>query len=233
MTAARLAVVFDLDGTLIDSLPDLLSALNRLLAEHGRPPLSSADVRMMVGDGAAALVERGFTATGGLTRDIGPLVTRFLALYEPHSADETTVWPGVTEALSALKADGCLLSVCTNKPYRATMEILDALGLSPFFDAIVGGDSTPYKKPDPRHLTETVKAMGAEGVPAIMVGDSPNDVNAARGAGMPVVVVSFGYSRIPAAELGGDALIESFDALPDAIRRIGHACLDTPTARTL
>jgi phosphoglycolate phosphatase len=220
MTTARPAVVFDLDGTLIDSLPDLLSALNRLLAEHGRPPLTSTDVRMMVGDGAAALVERGFTATGGMPSDIAPLVRRFLEHYEPHSADETTVWPGAMEALAGLKAEGCVLGVCTNKPYRATMEILDALRLSPLLDAVVGGDSTPYKKPDPRHLAETLKAMGAEGLPAIMVGDSPNDVNAARGAHMPVIVVSFGYTRVPVAELGADALILSFGDLRQTISRI-------------
>lgn len=218
------AVIFDLDGTLIDSLADLRIALNRLLNEEGRGALDDDDVRPMIGDGAAKLVERGFAATGGPPPgDLAALTGRFLAFYEGEAAENTRPWPGVVEALRTLKSEGWRLAVCTNKPQMATEEILDQLGLASFFEAIVGGDRTPWKKPDPRHMLAALEAMGASRDGAVVVGDSPNDVAAARDAGLPVIAVTFGYSRVPAAELGADLLLDDFAGVPEAVRRLAAA----------
>jgi phosphoglycolate phosphatase len=217
----RHIAVFDLDGTLVDSLPDLAIALNKLLAEEGRRRLAPDEVRVMVGEGALRLVERAFAATGAPADQAGPaLVTRFLAHYEGNAAEHTRLFPGAHEALRRLAADGWRLAVCTNKPYRPSMEILDALGVAPLFAAVLGGDSAPFRKPDPRHLAATLDSMGATPDEAVFVGDSPNDLGAARGLGVPVALVTFGYSRVPVAELGADALLDSFHDLPDALRRL-------------
>ena len=151
------AVVFDLDGTLVDSLPDLQAALNRLLATRGLAPLSVPRVREMVGDGAKRLVERAFAARG-LAAGVDELAD-FLADYEANCALATRVYPGIPEALQTLAAQGHKLAVCTNKPAAATRNVLDALGLAPFFGAVVGGDSTPYRKPDPRHLAQALSGL--------------------------------------------------------------------------
>ncbi|MBI2236459.1 MAG: phosphoglycolate phosphatase [Magnetospirillum sp.] len=212
------AVVFDLDGTLIDSLPDLAAAVNRLLAEEGRPPLSADEVKVMVGDGAGTLVERAFAARGGLPGpEVAPYLARFLADYEPRAAELTRPWPGVIETLERLKADGLSLAVCTNKPSRATDEVLAALGLTRFFDVVVGGDDVRSLKPDPAHVRVTLDRLGVTAAEAAMIGDSVNDVLAATAAGVPSVVVSFGYCRGPAAELGADLVIDDFRELPQAL----------------
>ncbi len=215
------AVLFDLDGTLIDSLPDLAAAVNRLLAEEGRAPLPPDEVKVMVGDGAGTLVARAFAARGGLPGpDVAPYLARFLADYEPRAAEMTRPWPGVVETLQRLKAAGLKLAVCTNKPSRATGEILAALGLAEYFDAVVGGDDAPALKPDPAHLHETLRRLSAAADEAVMVGDSANDVLAAKAAGVPAVVVSFGYCRGPAADLGADVVIDDFRELPAVLARL-------------
>ncbi len=217
----RRCAVFDLDGTLVDSLPDLAIALNKLLAEEGRRALAPDEVRVMVGDGALRLVERGFAATGESCGDAAAEMTRrFLDHYEGNAAEHTRPFAGTVEALRELRAAGWRLGVCTNKPQGPTVEILAELGLAQFFDAVVGGDSLPFKKPDPRHVLATLEAMGAAPGQAIFVGDSPNDVAAGRAAGLPVVIVSFGYSRIPVAELGADLLINGFPELPAALEKL-------------
>ncbi len=217
MTTSRFprteAVVFDLDGTLVDTAPDLGGALNRLLAEYGRPGLPLADIRHMIGDGAAKLVERGFSASGGYPDDPGLLVSRFLTLYEQGIADLSRPFDGVAEALDRLGAAGLRLGVCTNKPSIPTQQVLSALDLERRFAAVAGGDG-PARKPDPRHLLGVIERLGARAENTVMVGDSANDVAAARAAGTPVIVVTFGYTVIPARELGADAVIESFAELP-------------------
>jgi len=217
------AVVFDLDGTLIDSAPDLRTALNRLLAEENRRPLALDEVKMMIGDGARKLVERGFAATGQAADgdDVDALTGRFLAFYEGHAAEETRVYPGAADALQALQEAGYGLGLCTNKPHAATLEILAALGLGGYFRAVVGGDTVPgVRKPDPRHLLAALERLGAEPQQAVMVGDNRNDVAAARGAGLAVIVVSFGYPKMPVEELGADLIIDRFQDLPGAIGRL-------------
>lgn len=215
------AVVFDLDGTLIDSLPDLCTAANRLLEQEGRHTLTPAQVRPMIGDGARKLVERAFAATGdGREAELDDLTRRFLDIYEAMVAVDTRPFPHVIEALETLRAQGLRLGVCTNKPQHATMELLEALDLKRYFDAVVGGDALPVRKPDPRHVIATLAALGTDTRRAVAVGDSPNDVNAAKAAGVPVVAVSFGYTRVPPPELGADILVDSFAEVPGAVNRL-------------
>jgi len=206
------AVIFDLDGTLVDTVLDLGDSLNRLLAEYGRAPIRPEEIRRMIGDGAAKLVERGFLAAGGLAAPLPALVKRFLDIYEPAAAARSQPFPGVPATLARLAAAGRRLGVCTNKPDEATRRILEALELAPYFGAVSGGD-VPARKPDARHLLGVVERLGALPARSLMVGDSMNDVTAARNAGMAVVVVSFGYTTLPAAQLGADAVIDEFPAL--------------------
>lgn len=208
------AVLFDLDGTLVDSLPDMTWAMNRMLAEIGRVPTELASMRSWVGDGAAVLVERALAATGGMPADPTVAVRRFLAFYRMHAAVDTRPFPGVVEALSALREAGHPLGVCTNKPNDLSRLLLDALDMSRFFSAIVGGDGVPERKPHPGHILATISEMGMEGRKVLMVGDSPNDVAAAKAAGVPVAVVAFGYAQVPAGELGADLVISDFADLP-------------------
>jgi phosphoglycolate phosphatase len=183
------AVVFDLDGTLIDSDADLLAALNRLLAKRGMAPLTQAQVKSMIGDGAKALVERAFAARGSVAAPAD--VAAFLADYEAHATVETVPYPGIPQALAALTAAGHTLAVCTNKPEEPARRILAALELTAFFAVVTGGDSTPFRKPDPRHLAATLAALGT--ADAVMVGDHENDMAAARGLGIPSIFVTWGY----------------------------------------
>jgi phosphoglycolate phosphatase len=220
MSSGLRAVLFDLDGTLIHSLPDLVAAVNRLLAREGRPALDADTVKAMVGDGADALVSRAFAATGGLPGpDVAPYLAAFLADYEPRSAETTRPWPGVLETLEALKADGLALAVCTNKPSKATAEVLDSLDLARFFDVVVGADDTPALKPDPAHVTVILERLGISPSQAVMVGDSRNDVLSAQRAGVKTIVLSFGYAHGPVAELGADFIIDHFCDLSAVLNR--------------
>ncbi len=212
MASQRNVLIFDLDGTLVDSAPDLHRSLNAVLAEHGRAPVALSGVRAMVGDGAAKLVERGFADTGApcAAAALPGLVERFLVHYAAGRHALTAAFPGVSDTLAELARRGCRLGICTNKPYRPTMEILRTLGLAHFFGAVTGGDSLPVRKPDPGHLIGTIDLLGARPEAAVMVGDSANDVAVARAAGVPAIIVSYGYTSVPAAELGGDAVVDDF-----------------------
>lgn len=207
--------MFDLDGTLVDSADDLRDALNGVLEESGRAAVSTDAIRQMVGDGVVALVERGFTWSGEppAAPAMAALVRRFLELYEAGGHAHTRPYAGVASTLAELAARGCRLAVCTNKPIRLSRQVLDAIGLSPLFGAITGGDSFPVRKPHPGHLLGTLDLLGASPDQAVMIGDSGNDVAVARAAGIPAVAVSWGYSRVPAGELGADLLIEDFTDL--------------------
>jgi phosphoglycolate phosphatase len=222
MACSAQALVFDLDGTLIDSAPDLHAALNRVLAEAGRPAIRLEEVKQIVGDGAARLVERGFERTGApvAAAALPRLVERFIAFYERALADLTRPFEGVPETLAMLRARGIRLGVCTNKPERLSLDILEALGLAPLFDGVAGGDSGPVRKPDAGHFHATLRRMGAAGAPAVMVGDSRNDVAVARAASVPVVLVDWGYTSIPPHELGADRIISRFADLPEALRAL-------------
>ena len=217
------AVVFDLDGTLIDSAPDLHVALNKLLAEHGRSPVSVQQVKMMVGDGAAKLVERGFAATGTTpgADQLPALTSAFLGFYEGNSADRTRPYPGVMDTLAVLKARGLALGVCTNKPEAATREILRDLSMDHLFGAVLGGDSIDgARKPDPRLLQGVLDMLGVSFDQAVMVGDAANDIGAARALGVPAIAVAYGYTRIPVDELGADMVVADFSQLDAALDRL-------------
>ncbi len=218
------AVVFDLDGTLIDSAPDLRAAVNSMLAEKGRRGLDLGAVTAMVGDGVHKLVERALAATGKETptgAEIARATRRFLKFYEGHGAVLTRAYAGAVETLECLRGEGYALGICTNKPHGATCEILGALDLEGYFSAVLGGDTLDgVRKPDPRHLLAVLDRLGATPENAVMVGDTENDVAAARGAGVPMIAVAFGYAKVPVAELGADAVIGHFDELPEAIRRL-------------
>ena len=220
------AIVFDLDGTLIDSAPDLQAALNRVFANTGRRSLSVEEVTGMIGDGVEKLVARALDATGGASggdelKELSAWVSQFLDSYGGHGADLTRVYPGVPETLKRLRDEGWLLGVCTNKPQAASIEVLEKLGLYGFFGAVLGGDALDgVRKPDPRHLLATLEALKAAPEAAVMVGDLGNDVRAARAAGLPVILCRHGYARVPLEELGADAVIDHFTDLPAALARL-------------
>jgi phosphoglycolate phosphatase len=218
------ALLLDLDGTLVDSAPDLAGALNQLRAEQGLSALALDEVKAMVGDGVAKLVERGLPPAAA-TADPDRLVGRYVELYHARQTALTRPFPGVVETLRALNTAGWRLAVCTNKPEAASREILAAFGLDGLFAAVGGGDSFAERKPAAGHLLATLARMAAEPSSAVMVGDSPNDVLSARKAGLPVIVVGYGYSRVPPAELGADALIERFAELPAALAALAAAGL--------
>ncbi len=217
MQRSKRAVVFDLDGTLIHSLPDLTAAINQTLGEEGRSPLTEAEVGPMVGDGAHTLVERAFAARGGLPGPVAPLLARFLGHYEPNATQLTHPFDGVTDTLGMLKAKGLVLAVCTNKPTAATHKILADLGLDEYFAVVVGGDDTPALKPDPAHVHAVLDRLGIAADEAAFVGDSINDVLAAKAAGVPCIVVSFGYARTSPYDLGADLVVEDFRKIVDAV----------------
>jgi len=206
-------VVFDLDGTLADTAPDLTAALNHALERMGRPPIPAEDVRHMVGHGARALLHKGLTATGecseALVEEGFPL---FLAYYEEHIADHSRPFPGVEQALAALEADGVAIAVCTNKLEGLTHRFLAAMGWEGRFASVVGGDTLPVRKPDPAPLQEAFARAGGLG-PLAFVGDSITDTDTAKAAGVPCVALSFGFSDRPAGELGADRLIDHWDEL--------------------
>ncbi len=207
--------VFDLDGTLVDSAPDLRAALNRLMGTRGLAPFALPEVIALVGDGARALVERALAARGAAF-DAAAL-DAFLADYTAHAAVETRPFPGIPAALDALEAAGWRLALCTNKPEAAARELLAALGLAHRFAALGGGDSFPTRKPDPGHLLATLRAAGGKPEDAVMIGDHHNDIAAAAGAGVPAVFAGYGYG--PRAMAGGAPVAESAADLPGLIAR--------------
>ena len=215
-------IAFDLDGTLVESAPDLVATLNVLLAQEGIAPLPLAQARDMIGQGARSLIAKGFEASGAQVAEprLSTLFDRFIDHYSAHIAEESHVFPGVTDALDRLADAGARLVVCTNKRTDLSVSLLQALDLAHRFAAIVGPDSAPAAKPDARHLLAALAAAGGSAERAVMVGDSASDAGAARAAGVPLVLVSFGYTPIPARDLAADVLIDHFDALPAACGRL-------------
>ena len=218
----RQILIFDLDGTLIDSAPDLHRALLRLLADENLPPLTLAQVTGMVGDGAAALVARAFERAGRPAgADLPHLLARFLEMYEAGIAVLTRPFPGVPETLADLYRTGHRMAVCTNKPDLPTRIVLDALGLAHYFEVIVGGDSAPARKPDPGHLMAILHRMQADPHDAVMIGDGANDLHAAQAAGIPLILAGYGYGVRGTTDIAPAAIIDAFAALPAALERLG------------
>lgn len=219
------AILFDLDGTLIDSAPDIAAAVNELLAGRDLPPLKVDQIRAMIGGGVMKLVERAFAASGSplagsaleeANRDMAPI-------YRRHLTGLTRLMPGVREALTHFHLNGTAMGVVTNKPQLATREILLHFHLTEYLGAIVGGDAVTKLKPAPDALLLALDQLQAEPYEALMVGDSVSDVGAARAAGMPVALLRGGYTQVPVEELGADLVCDSLLDLPSAMQRLQAA----------
>ena len=218
------AIVFDLDGTLVDSVGSIAASLNQLLAEEGLPPIDAAAVTDMVGDGGQKLLERGFAHAGRrLTPDEVPVMfRRYVPMLEAMPPAPDDLYPGVGETLARLAADGLALGVCSNKPYLPSLSALAAVGLDGVFDAVVGGDSLPERKPAPEPLLACLRLLAVEPDEAAMVGDNANDVGTARAARVPVIAVSYGYPRMPVSALRADLVIDRFADLPTALKTLAE-----------
>ena len=214
------AVIFDLDGTLVDTAPDLWRATNHVLASRGRRPVTLQDVRAFVGHGARALISRGLKATGegADPETIEILFAEFVRYYGEHIAESSEAFPGAVALLNRLTNEGFRLAVCTNKLEGLSVDLLEALDLAKYFDAVVGPDTIGIAKPDPQIYRETLRRMAKPIGPSVLIGDSETDVRLARAAGVPVIGVTFGYTPRPVAEFGPDFLISHFDEGWDAIR---------------
>ena len=222
MAEAPLAIIFDLDGTLVDTAPDLLGALNAVLTVEGHDPVIPSDLRHIVGHGARAMFEHALVRTGPpvTAQRMATLTEQFLDYYRANIARDSRPFPGVPETLDLLAGRGAGLGVCTNKAQELTELLLNELKLTRHFPAIVGGGRTPYSKPDPRHLLEVVAVLKGSRKRAVLVGDSQIDVAAARAADIPVIAMSYGYTPVPVAELGADAVVDDFTRLPEIISRL-------------
>ena len=221
MTSAR-TIVFDLDGTLVDTAPDLINALNFVLDREGLPPVPMHAARNMIGAGARRLIERGLELEGRAAgvADITRLTSDFIDHYAAHIADLSRPFEGLEAALDDLGARGYRFAVCTNKLEWLSKLLLDKLGLSARFSAICGADTFGVSKPDPAILRQTVARAGGQMSSAIMVGDAGTDIGVARRAGIPVIGVAFGYTEVPIADLKPDRLVNHMRELPAAVESL-------------
>ena len=217
-------LIFDLDGTLVDTAPDLLEATNEVLRARDRTPIDPATLHHMVGFGVRSLITQAFSATGAEARaeEMPQLEAIFLEHYRGHLADFSRPFPGVEETLAKLRDGGARLGVLTNKPHEMALPLLKTLGLSDFFSAIYGAGFRPYVKPDPRIFHEVVADLMPEsaGGRAVMIGDSVTDLQTARAANVPCVLMTYGYTPVPVASLGADAVLDHFIELPETVRRL-------------
>jgi phosphoglycolate phosphatase len=214
-------LVFDLDGTLVDSVPDLANTLNEVLHERGHTPLSDAEVTPMIGDGVPALVARAFAARGGSAAEAAEALPQYIKLYEANATNLTRPYPGVPETLAALRRSGYRTAVCTNKLQQASETVLHGLDLWRLFDGVAGGDRYPVKKPDKGHLLRLIAELGGSPERAVMIGDSENDAAVAHAASVPLVMMRYGYARVDPAGLGAAAVLDRFADLPETLGRLG------------
>ena len=213
------SIVWDLDGTLVDSAPDLASALNTVLDKRGFFTLSNNEVRTMIGNGVPKLVERGFNAVG-VRPDAGQLeelVAMFVEEYKICATEHTRPYPHIVETLEKIHGMKIPMGVCTNKPEAFTRQILEGLGLAKYFSSVVGGDTTSTRKPDPQPVLACLRGLVSEPVSSLMIGDSVHDVHAAHAAGVTIGVVPWGYRSAPVEELGADFVLHDIAALPGMI----------------
>jgi phosphoglycolate phosphatase len=215
-------VVFDLDGTLVDTAPDLITALNFVLDREGMPPIPLASARTMIGAGARRMIERGLEAEGRVASpaDISRLTSDFIDYYAAHIADASRPFDGLEAALDDLAARGYQFAVCTNKLEWLSKKLLDELGLSRRFAAICGADTFGVSKPDPVILQQTVARAGGRLASTVMVGDAGPDIGVARRTNIPVIGVAFGYTEVPIADLKPDLLIGHMRDLPAAVEAL-------------
>jgi len=212
-------LVFDLDGTLVHSAPDLRHALNHTLASFGLGPLSLEVVGGLVGDGIAKLVERGFEVSGHPMTDgqLEEAYATFVKRYEAYPVVDSELYPGALPLLDELTASGAKLAICTNKLEPIANDILAKLAIADRFEIILGGHASRPPKPDPASLLKAVESAGGSPERSVMIGDSKVDVDMARAANIQVILVSFGYTAMPAAKLGADAVIDRLSDLPEAL----------------
>ena len=222
MMSSIRTIVFDLDGTLVDTAPDLVNALNFVLGREGLPAIPPASARNMIGAGARRMIERGLELEDrtASVADITRLTGDFVDHYAAHIADESRPFEGLEGALDVLAANGFRFAVCTNKLEWLSKLLLDRLGLSGRFAAICGADTFGVSKPDPAILQQTVARAGGELASSIMVGDAGPDIGVARRAGIPVIGVAFGYTEVPIADLKPDRLINHMRELPAAVESL-------------
>ncbi len=218
-------IVFDLDGTLIDTAPDLVDTLNVVFAREGLPAVPFEIARNLIGGGAKAMIARGIAADGSPVAPdrLERMFAAFIAHYAGHIADRSRPFPGLIDALDTLSADGCRFAVCTNKFERLSVLLLEKLGLADRFAVICGQDTYGMQKPDPDVLRRTIAAAGGRLEHSIMIGDSDTDVRTARAAAVPIIAVDFGYSERPVSEFGPDRTISHFKQLPAAIASLSSA----------
>ena len=217
-------IVFDLDGTLVDSAPDLIGSLNVILEREGLAPVPLEVGRKYVGKGGKVMLKRGFAAQGRELPDgrLGALFAAFLAHYNEHLTVKTRFYPGAEAALDRLAAKGHAFAICTNKLEHSSVKLIKELGATGRFRAIVGQDTFPVSKPNGATLHRTIEKAGGDAATAIMVGDTETDIATARDAGVPIIAVDFGYAPEPIATLGPDAVISHFDQLDAAVATLGR-----------
>ncbi len=225
MTGYPAAIIWDLDGTLIDSAPNLAQALNVLLRENGRRTLGEEQVRTMIGNGVGKLVERGFSAMGEYlpSAQLPILVARFLTIYTASATDRTRLYPGVQQSLQIFADAGVQQGICTNKPEAISKQIVADLAIDGYFSVVVGGDTTNKKKPDPLPLLTCLAAMGMRAEDSVLIGDSGVDVETAKALEIPVGIVKHGYSRQPVESLRASFLIDDLLSLPALIGELRAA----------
>jgi len=212
----RHVLAFDLDGTLIDSAPDLAGAVNALFGELNLPAVELEHIRRWVGDGAPILLQRALAHVGA-NQTSAELFPRFTVHYGDNAVKLTTVYPAVAETLAELEALGCRMGVCTNKPLAATLQVLKAFGLARYFGAVIGGDSLPQRKPQPEPLWRMIEQLGGTVEQAVMIGDSSVDLACAEAAGIPAIIIPSGYGmETPRADL----TIGSFGELRALLERL-------------
>lgn len=217
-----LTVVFDLDGTLVDTAPDLTATLNHVLGEIGHDPVTSEDVRPVVAYGGRRMLKISLERAGDDASEnrLDELIKVYLAHYREHLADASQPYPGVLRCLDWLTFQGVRLGVCTNKYEHLTFSLLDRLDLERYFHAITGADTFEVRKPHPDHLTRTIEMAGGRADRAIMIGDSETDIATAKAAGVPVIAVTFGYSDVHVENFDPDALMDHYRELPDKIAEL-------------
>ena len=218
------AILFDLDGTLVDSAPDLATASNLLLGEYGHSPLSLAEIRGMIGNGVAKLVERAFAARGEqlIPATLKGRTDQMMKIYYQHLTDQSQLMAGAFDALLYCKNKGILAGIVTNKPEAATRQILANFDITGLVNVVVGGDSCSTRKPNPEMLLFAVESLGVDIDKTLMVGDSPADIDAAYAANMQSIAVRGGYTNVPAESLGANIVIENLDALTSAVQRLSE-----------
>jgi phosphoglycolate phosphatase len=213
-------IIFDLDGTLVDTAPDLIATLNAILSREGLPAMPEEEARLLIGHGARRMLQRGLAINGRNGDGVDRLFGDFIAHYSDHLADGSRPYPGVEAALDTLAGRGCTFAVCTNKLESLAVRLLTRLGLADRFATICGQDTFAVQKPNPEALLATLRRAGGSRNCAVMVGDSLTDITTAKAAQMPVVAVDFGYTDVPVENLGPDKIISHYSHLPDAIETL-------------